>query len=300
MGRIIPDYLSDGSDTTSYSGSAFNSVRMLLGEVQELVQPNDPRSVSKKFVEYRVWAQTIENGVCVSRMFENVAGPDAFGSGISDTCNFTFRGASSANIANGNNKLGFGKGSKVLMVAIMGMQINYVIISGLRDSNSTPDDPTLGHHIDFEFNGISVNINNDGELIVTYGGATKIDGTNRDDVDESAIGTSISITKDGSLSIVDKDANESIVIDRPGGNLNVTASSGVSISAPQIKLGPAPNSPAVIGSQLVNILTQIITALTSLTVTVAGAPSSPPINAPILVAIQAQLNTILSQCVSLQ
>jgi hypothetical protein len=188
------------------------------------------------------------------------------------------------------------------MAAIMGMAINYVIISGIRDSNSTPDDPTLGHHLDFEFNGIACNVNNLGEFTLTYNGASKIDGTPEDSVDSDSVGTSITITADGSLNILDKDSNESIVIDRPNGNINITASTGVTVNAPQIKLGAQANSPAVIGTQLVSILTELITQLSILTVitTVPGSPTSPPVNVAAFASIQAQLNTLLSQVILVQ
>jgi hypothetical protein len=301
MGRVIPDYLSDGNNNSYYAGSSMSSLRFVRGEVQEIIQPNDPRNVNKIVPEYSVWANLYENGTYTSRILPHVVACDLFGSGLSDTFTYTLRGANSTTKDTaGNKQIGDGLGSRVLMMAINGDRNNYVIISGIRSNKSTPDDPTLGHHLDFEFNGVSVNINNDGEFTLTYGGATKNDGTNRDDVDQSATGTTIQITKDGSLSVTDQDAKESIVIDRPRGNLNVTASSGVAINAPQIKLGPAPNSPAVIGTALVDILTQLISAISAIVVTTAGAPSSPPVNAPAFVAIQAQLNTILSTIITLQ
>jgi hypothetical protein len=300
MARVIPSFLSDGVDSINYSGGAFNSVRMCLGEVQEIVWPDDPRSVSKKFVEYRVWTTLFENSTFVTRMIEAVSGSDIFGSGTSDTFNYTMRPSGSAGTTDGNKKLGRGLGSKVLMICILGMTPNYVIISGLRDSNSPIDDKSTGHHLDFNFNGIECNINNDGELTLTYSGATKADGTLQDDVDTDAVGTTLTITKDGSLSIVDNSSNESIVIDRPNGNINVAASSGVTIKAQQIALGPQPNSPAVIGTQLVSVLQQLCLAISSISVVTAGAPSSPPVNAAQFVEISSTLNTILSQIVTLQ
>jgi hypothetical protein len=301
MGKVIPDYLSDGRDCSYYAGSAYSSNSLIMGEVQEIIQPNDPRNINKNVPEYTVWATVFENGGPISRMFNHVVPMDLFGSGIADYFNFTYRGENSAQNKTGIGvEFGYGKGSRVLMLAINGDRQNYVIISGIRNSQADPIDSDTGHHLDFNFNGIECNINNDGELTLTYSGATKADGTLQDDVDTDAVGTTLTITKDGSLSIVDNSSNESIVIDRPNGNINVAASSGVTIKAQQIALGPQPNSPAVIGTQLVSVLQQLCLAISSISVVTAGAPSSPPVNAAQFVEISSTLNTILSQIVTLQ
>jgi len=301
MGRVIPDYLSDGHDTSYYSGSAFSSTKLVMGEVQEIIPPEDPRNINKHVPEYSVWANVYENSIALSRMFNHVVAMDTFGSGIADYLNFTYRGDNSAQTVSGDgSELGYGLGSKVLMLAINGDRQNYVIIGGIRNSKADPIGSDLGHNLDFNFNGISCNINKNGEFTLSYGGATKIDGTLEDSVDSDAVGTTLTITADGSLSIVDNSSNESIIIDRPNGAINVTASSAVTVRAPVINLGTQANSPAVIGTQLVSILTDILTNLQALTVTCMGAPSTPPLNAPAFASSAAQLQNILSQVVNLQ
>lgn len=236
MGRVIPDYLSDGTDNSYYAGSAFSSVRMIMGEVQEIVQPTDPRNVNKRVAEYSVWCAMYENGTYASRLISNVVAMDMFGSGVADFLDFTYRGAKSANVADGNNQLGYGLGSKVLLMAINGNRNNYIIVGGIRNSKSNPISADLGHHLDFSFQGVTANVNNSGELTISYTGAQNIDGTLRSDVDQDAVGTTIQFQKNGSLIILDKDSKESILIDRPNGKIQIGASTEIDLNAPQVTI----------------------------------------------------------------
>ncbi len=49
------------------------------------------------------------------------------------------------------------------------------------------------------FNGIDLAINKDGELTLTYSGATGLDGKPAENTDTEAAGTVVKISKDGNL-----------------------------------------------------------------------------------------------------
>lgn len=80
-------------------------------------------------------------------------------------------------------------------------------------------------------------------------------------------------------------------------SINIEASKNINMSATRINLGQNASEPLVLGNQLVSILQELITALSTLTVTCSspGSPSSPPINAPQFQSILTKLNTILSK-----
>src|SRR6185437_1444505 len=138
--RIIPSYLSDGRDTTTYTGSAFSSIKLILGEIQKIYQPSDQLNMNGKTYEYDVWAaQIMENGTSVPRMLSHIVISDIFGSGVADTLTYTLRPSNSSSTTDtSNNKLGYGLGSKVLLIAINGDRNNYICLCGLRNSKADP------------------------------------------------------------------------------------------------------------------------------------------------------------------
>lgn len=205
-GDVLPSHVDVGYTPHYDGGDSFNNFALRFGEVQEIIWPDDTRSRSKKFVEYRVYVQERSNATGNGRMYEGVILMNSL-AGLADRSFFTLRGEDSASQTK-NNRLGLG--SKVLMLCINGETNNAVIIGGLRDETDVSEEKTkakdLKHHLYWVFNGISVYIDDDGEFLLTYGGKTKADGTT--DVDKKMRGTRMAFLKDGSWNINTRDPND--------------------------------------------------------------------------------------------
>jgi hypothetical protein len=93
-------------------------------------------------------------------------------------------------------------------------------MGGVRDETDTDgkvkglDDTAvkdLGHHLYFNFNGISFYVDKDGQAALSYNGLTKIDGST--DVDKKNNGTALKLLKNGDARFSDKDNKNGIFID---------------------------------------------------------------------------------------
>jgi hypothetical protein len=197
---IIPSSLDYGFHSVGNSGM-FSNWRLRMGEVQEVIPPTDSRNISKKAMEYTVYVQELENGCIVQRMYNYVTVSTLFGS-IADSLKYTLRVDPSAGRKDSQKNSGAGKGAKVLLLCINGDSRNAVIIGAIHDSNDV-NDKAEGHNLQFVFNGVKININNDGELTLNVLGPTDLDGN-----PTSEIGSSVKIDKDGSVTVsVKNDVN---------------------------------------------------------------------------------------------
>lgn len=225
---IIPSFLSQDS---FYDGDAFGNIRLRMGEVQEIIPHTDHRSYSKKYNEYTVLVQHRSNGTVVGRMYSHCLVSTLFGGGA-DRMVYTLRADRS-----GKEKSGlFGMGSKVLLLCVNGDTHNAVIIGGIRDSKDTKDDPIKGHHLHFTFNGVSILIDKDGQLLMEVGGATDHLGKPAKGAQVDKLPTTVRIEKNGTFRVATKDGASSIVIDQAGA-VTVTASGKCTVVAEQVELG---------------------------------------------------------------
>jgi hypothetical protein len=216
IGRdIVPSHLSVSSTERYHDGGVFDNTRLRFGEVQEVVYPNDPKSLSKKFVEYSVFVQhRSNNGTALGKMYNHVTLANTFG-GLADQCHWTLRAdATPSTKQKGAN--GLGKGSKVVMLCLNGENNNAVILGGLRDQADVSgfggkEAKDLGHYFHFNFNGVSADIDKDGQFTLVYGGKTEVDGTTK--VDSSKVGTQFQLDKDGNAKLGDKDGKNLFMID---------------------------------------------------------------------------------------
>jgi hypothetical protein len=233
----MAEFLEDGSVIPSqYSveragnyGDSWQNPVLRVGEVQEVIYPDDIRSISKRVIEYRVSVQHHDTAMNTSskRDYLNCFLINPLG-GLADKFHYTLRGENSSNRSKRENGTGaVGKGSKVLVLCINGNHRNAIIIGGVRDKADTYDkdnntkDQNLGHHLHFVFNGLDCWINKDGELSVACGGATKIDGTVDDSVQTAVVGTKIQMLKDGTFQVSTKDGEEVLVLDRKNHKLEL-------------------------------------------------------------------------------
>lgn len=238
MGRT----LSDGSVVPSFLGvkntskgvhlkNLYNNVCLRVGEVRDIIYPDDERSLSKQFLEYTVQVYQKTNGdPGTSTFYSNCLVSNLFGGGA-DNFTYTLRATKKYT----NNETGLGNGSKVLLLCIDGETINAIIVSGIltkefNDQQSEDD----GHNLKLNFNGIAVQVNDDGELTVTFNGATDNDGKV---IDDSGQGSTLSLTKDGSIVLAHDD--ESIKIDHQNNQININSSSNTTIKSSGLLVGDA-------------------------------------------------------------
>ena len=296
MRPVIPGHANAGwLPDNGLSGN----VMLRIGEVQKIYFPEDKENVSKRFIEYLVWVSHKANGTSVSKMYDHVIAIDHL-AGIADFSYTTYRADPSATGDQGNKQPTPGKGARVILLCINGESQQAVILGGIRNAAApdTKDAQVDGHHHHTLFNGIDVSVNKDGELLVTYNGATDIDGNPAAGTDTDGSGTYIKIDKKGNFTVSDGNGDNLWFIDRVNGKVRIQAATEIDVVADKVRLGDDQTTdPAVLGNELKDILTQLIVAVEAITVPTAVGPSGIPLNNPVFEQIQAKLDTILSQTV---
>lgn len=294
MHPVVPGHF-DGSFIPN--NGLTNNVMLRIGEVQQIFYPEDQENVSKRFIEYQVLVQMRTNGTAVTKMYEHCIAIDHF-AGIADFSYATFRADNTATVENTQRRLAPGKGARVLLLCINGESLNAVVLGGIRnaaaptDVKDTKDD---GHHLRSVFNGVDFSINKDGEFTLTYNGATQLDGSPTADTNTDAAGTTVKITKDGNLLVSDGNGENTILVDRVNGKVQVTAKTSLDLICPTVHLGDdSTQDPAVLGNELKDLLSQLIDAITTITVPTAVGPSGVPLNATVFKQVQARLDTMKS------
>lgn len=217
-GTVIPSYLQVEHTLDPEPSGMFGNIMLRIGEVREVVYPNNPNSLSKKVVEYRVAVQQRDVGVGVTTEYSHCVVGSLFG-GVADKLRYTVRPSTGQNV---DQDTDLGNGSMVLLLCVNGETDNAIIIGGFPAPRDVPE-ADEGHHLHFNFNGIDVAINKNGEFALTFGGATKNDGTLVDGADAGASGTNVAIAKDGSLSITDASGKQFFKIDHTNKTIALTA-----------------------------------------------------------------------------
>lgn len=289
-------------------GGHFSNTLLRVGEVKRIIYPEDKASRTGRFIEYDVFVQHRENGTAVTKMYHNCWMANGL-CGLADYDFSTLRvnEARAGESATGpapdvakTAELGFG--SKVLILCINGSHSEAVIISGIRDSRQ--DDKgrkAKGIHKDWEFNGVHVNIADDGSYSVEYKGPTKADGkldTAKGSTDTA--GTKVSVANDGSFKVQTKDGKQSVVIDHKAGTITVTGDKDLTLHASKIHIGKDAGEKAVLGDTLVGLLGELIDAIIAETHPTAVGPSGPPINAAQFAALKPRLKLALSQFITVK
>lgn len=219
---ILPHYLTMDVPGGRSSPGTMTNLSFRSGEIKDIIYPDSISSVSKKWTEYSVEVQHKDDytpGTVAT--YPNCTVVNLFG-GVADKFTFTLRkdpnGQAQSDSSGGD---GLGQGSKVLLLCINGETPNAVIVGGIRDGNDTPDSKSDGHHLDWSFNGMTANVNDSGELTVTFNGATNVDGSPRSDVVSGAAGSKTVFKKDGTIEI--SQGQQSITIDTPNNKVEVTS-----------------------------------------------------------------------------
>lgn len=301
MSDVIPSFYSQrvvGSQGF-YSGGLMSNIKLRQGQVVKVVNPKDEESISKKFYEYVVVVSHYESGALGHKKYQCLLMNPLAGGG--DQAWWTLRGST---VPIGGDESGKTNpypagvdGSRVLILCVEGSNNQAVIIGGLRDERSGGDDEKLGHHYEFEFNGVNFQVKDDGSFVLEQKGKTDNLGKAEKNRNEKA-GTSIEVKPEGTLEIATKDNKQSITIDNTNDTITINAKDKITINGERINLGEGAKDPAVLGKELVAIMKEMLIGIQSMTMfSIAGAPvplTSPPINAPLFASISARLDSILS------
>ncbi len=283
-----------------YDGDLFSNIKLRQGQVVRKIDPTSPDSVSKKFFEYDVVVSQYESGTLGHRKYHNclLINPLA---GAGDKLKFTLR---ESQVPIGGDEKGSvdpypatTNGSRVLILCVEGSNNQAIVLGGLRDERNGGDDPQKGHHLEFEFNGVNFQINDDGSWTFSNTGKTDNLGKPHKDRNEGA-GTLVKVEANGNFIIATPESNQTVVIDNANKTISIKGDKDVTIEAKTIHCGAGASQPGVLGLELVSILQEVLTAISTMTMSsIAGNPlplTSPPVNAAQFAAISSKLNTILS------
>jgi hypothetical protein len=207
-GTIVPHYMSV-YDTSSKAGAPgfFDEVAMLVGEVTEILYPDDPRNSSKKTIEYVVNVWRRQGSGAQERLVYRCYQSDTFGS-IADWFRFSFRESSLD-----PNKQPLANGATVFVVCINGDRSNAYIIGAMPQPNRKQADPNSdeGRFLRSRFNGVEVHIADDGSFELLVPGATTVDGDADPERDANNHGSKVSFAANGDI-IIDDQNGDSVTV----------------------------------------------------------------------------------------
>lgn len=220
-GTIIPSYMGSEPMGKKSKTNAFNNFTLRQGEVRTIIYPDDPKSVSKKYVEYAVAVQVRDgSGPAVTVNYPNCVVANLFG-GVADKLRYTYR----AQTSEPEKGKVVADGSKVLVLCVNGELRKAFIVGGINE-DPTKEKKDDGHHLFFEFNGTQISINKDGELQIRYRGPTDITGklaSGEEDSDSNTSGATVIFTKEGGIKAYTKDEKQFIHLDHDNKKIDVLA-----------------------------------------------------------------------------
>jgi phage gp45-like len=221
-GTVIPHYvgISDTSNLSQQPLDIQNNWMIRAGEVVGMYFPKDPGNLSKKHIEYAVNVYHRDGRGVATIVPYRCLLAEGMG-GIADYLRFSLRPADKK--AKNTTDSVMSNGARVLIACPNGDMSQAVIIGCLKHSQSgDPEERQRGQpgqdggqFYQLHLNGVAIDINDDGELLLQTNGPTKIDGKPSDRVDENQEGSFIRLAKDGTITISNnrtEDEGESIVI----------------------------------------------------------------------------------------
>lgn len=222
-----------------------NNPSLKMGIVVAMHYPDDPTNVSKTLIEYDVTVNEVRSDGSVSTVnYYRCSVNDKFAT----PNNFERFTLQPSPIKDGQVLL---NGARVLLLAIDGNAANggAVIIGGLPYPPSTAITSADGQFYQWQFNGINISVDNDGQYSLVFNSPLDetLTATNPD-----AAGTMLQIFKDGRLRITDNagqyweidrtnqnstwtNGNESIIIDQKNKAINITSTGTMTETIAQSK-----------------------------------------------------------------
>lgn len=304
---VVPSiYLTRAAGEMVDYDDAYGNLGLRVGEVKQVVYPEDPDSRTKKFVEYHVVVQVRANGTAVTMQYRNCLPINVLGGGLADS-NFELLRADApqpGQSQDDSSSVALGYGSKVLILCINGSSAEPVIVGGIRDERDTDvGRKDRGVHKEWTYNGVRLLINDDGSFSVTREGPTTPAGVfdpNRG-ADESANGTKVEVTAEGTVRVSTPGDQQTVVVDHKAGTITVTGDKDLTVHAQTIHVGKEADQAAVLGDVLVDLLGQLIDlASKETTYATPSGPSSTALNVVKWQALKQKLPQALSQFITVK
>lgn len=197
-GTRMPRHISSNNARGSYDISSNNSdVSLRVGVVVAAYPPTHPSNTNKKVAEYTVNSiYTDKDSVEGGFQYFRVRTASFFG-GLSDYLRWAPR------ITSGAEK--YAEGSYVLLMCVNGSQRFSYIVGGIPHPNSTQQDPSDSVFFKWQYNGVAVDITQDGSLTILRRGPTDSYGNVTDHTYSGAI---IEMNNDGLFTIGYQDADQ--------------------------------------------------------------------------------------------
>lgn len=227
-GAILPSFLrSTTTDNKPWRETQLTDYSIKTGVVVKAYAPSDDGNFSQSVWEYDVEVQTSRGAELMTPVVYKNCHMQSFFGGVADKFLWTPRLV--VRSADGSGSQQDQPGSTVLVQCLRGITNFGIIIGGMQpeEAATEPDEfgdgngntqPTLL----WEYNGVHIDINKDGELTLIRKGPTKNDGTLVTDNDEKA-GATVIVDKDGNITAQTGDGKNSIVIDSADGKITATA-----------------------------------------------------------------------------
>jgi hypothetical protein len=130
-------------------------------------------------------------------------------------------------------------GSQVLVLCLSGNARYGIIVGGLPHTEATKDPEGLrsmpetadaGHYWIRRFNGVTMHVDDAGQFLLSFRGATDADDQLRDSADANASGSQMALTKDGSIRFQTKDGQQSIHLDHTNNKISVRANTALEVT----------------------------------------------------------------------
>ena len=258
--EIMPSFIKNdiSYETSRQSGKdvRYSEYKLRLGVIKAIYPPDHNLNLSKRFYEYAVDVFVMEGAPTIKTYPAVVS--DLFAS-VGDTFSFTPRLAEKQ-----PDRYAFSEGSRVAILCVNSDTQQALIIGGYPNPNlpANPPDADQGHHLSFEFNGIKVGINKDGELSLERKGATNSAGEVLDGYADGA-GAKISITKDGNVSIQGGTSkNVSIQLNMNTGEVNLNSEGNVNVNAQGLVVNSG-SHPMVRGDEMSSAIQALVNTIAS-------------------------------------
>jgi hypothetical protein len=232
-GTVISSHLDFGGQTTA--GEIYRAnFSIKAGTIFDIHYPEQATNLSKRFVEYDVRVvESRHDGSVSTVVYQRCLVSDKFGSS-NNFEHFTLQAASEK-----EGEL-YKNGAQVLVMALNGNANsgNAIIVGGVSAQYGTDPKKDDGQFYEWQFNGINVKVDKDGQYSLTFNSVIGPDGKKADD---KAAGTQLMIYKDGRMKIADNEGqsweidrvnkkstwgngNDSIVIDKKNKKINIISS----------------------------------------------------------------------------
>lgn len=278
MTAVTPSFLEmvPADSRASWATRVNNDDRLRVGTVVQAYDPRDDKNFSKVAYEYDVEVMASTGQEQATRViYRRCRFQTVFG-GLADKCIWTPR-------IQVKNKDGSIKepGTQVLLECVNGISRQAVIIGGIEpeDAEEQSQDFKEGVRLQWQFNGVDIVIDKDGQLTLTRMGPTNSEGKPKDDNDQN-VGAGVTIDKDGVITVT---APKGVVIKVDDGQVETQASKGVKLGGDQkLILGDkyTDAEDAFLTdlqgklSQLVGYVTGLASIVAAITTFTPGAPAS--------------------------